>query len=74
MANKATVTYASGLMLIMPNSGMYPLLLLEWISRQNAKFLHKVINEPDQCQMKIRFNCHSREVFDECAAYLNDNA
>lgn len=74
MAQKATVTYASGLMLIMPNSGDYALSLLQWLAKREISILRKVIDESCNDQIKIRFEFSDRERYQNCADYLNQNS
>jgi len=70
---KSKVTYASGLMLIVPKENNAPILFLEWMAMKNAgqNILHKVINTDDNC-LKIRLNL-IKEEYQECSNYINAN-
>ncbi len=74
---KATVKYASGLMLVISKYKNQPMLFLEWLATKNAGKmpLHKVINDEDSRDngiLKIRMNL-PREEYNECAEYINLN-
>lgn len=74
---KATVTYASGLMLKISKDYNQPALFMEWVSNFGAGKMpiHKIINDED-CKendiFKIRMNL-LREEMQNCADYINSN-
>lgn len=71
---KASVKYASGLMLIISKYHNHPMLFMEWLSEQKCDQLHKVIQDPNNDTLKIRLNNYSREEFNNCADYINSNS
>ena len=71
---KAKVVYSGGYMLVIDKYNKSPLLLLEWLSRFNAQsnFLSHIENDSDSDKFKIRINV-TKEMYNDCATYINDN-
>jgi len=74
---KARINYSSGWQLIIPKTGLAPMLFLEWLSENRAglAIIHKVINDTDGVEsgfFRIRMNV-LKESYTDARNYINLN-